>query len=124
MIISITSPAETRRNGFHEVVHDRMTRTLERFAHRIASVNVTLTNENGPRGGVDKLCRVTVVMPGRGQLTTTARHKNPLAAVRMAADRVRRMVLTKLKRPQALRVRRRKSVAAPLNSHSDEALQI
>lgn len=38
--------------------------SLGRLRHRVLGVAVTLDDENGPRGGVDKSCRVRVALGG------------------------------------------------------------
>ena len=114
MKISIHAPLEAEQTGFLDTISGRMTRALARFSDRISSVNVALVDENGPRGGIDKQCRVSVVMPRLGQVSASAKHENPWAAVRQATERVRRMILTKLKRPTALQVRRRKNPMEPM----------
>lgn len=62
-----------------EAMHDHLERraqfALGRFAGAIRNVQVSLLDENGPRGGIDKRCRVmlsprrgeTIVVEGRGQ---------------------------------------------------------
>ena len=105
MNISITGPAEIKTDSFRESVVRQLTRVLARFSHRITRVDIALTDENGPRGGVDKQCRISVRMPGFESCVTTAKNENPLAAVAQAAARARRMVMTRLKRPRSLRDR-------------------
>lgn len=109
MHITVNTTTEAKHDGFADSVADRVTRTLSRFSNRISRVMVTLTDENGPRGGVDKQCRVSVVMPRFGELAVSAKDENPWAAVAQAALRIRRKIVTKLKRPQSLRARQRTS---------------
>ena len=109
MDITITAPSEIERSNFRDFVAERLKRTLTRFSNRIASVDIAVTDENGLRGGVDKLCRVSVRMPGIGEIATTAKDENPWAAVTHAARRARRMVMTKLKRPRSQRARARRN---------------
>ena len=116
MKITIHAPLETGEVGFLDSITDRMTRTLARFSDRISSVEVAIVDENGPRGGIDKQCRVNVVMPRLGQVSASAKHENPWAAFKQATERVRRMILTKRKRPTALQVRRRKNLTEPMPS--------
>ena len=110
MRITINAPSDAMCLQYQDSVLEQLTKTLVRFSKRIASVNVILTDENGPRGGIDKLCRVSIVMPRLGQLSASATHESLPAAVAEAAVRVRRLVLTKLKRPKS--VQRRKRVRA------------
>ncbi len=121
MRISINAPSETRRHDLEVSVIGRLSKMLARFSNRITSVNVTLTDENGPRGGIDKLCRVNVVMPRFGQVSASATHDNPWAAVAQAAARVRRIVLTELKRPKSRQIRNRKSHSESSESQSEVA---
>ena len=45
------------RHGFEEV----LTRSLDRFRHRLKKVFVFIDDVNGPRGGVDKQCRCVLI---------------------------------------------------------------
>ncbi len=124
MKISIHAPLEAVHIGLLDSITDRMTRALARFSDRISSVNVAIVDENGPRGGIDKQCRVSVVMPRLGKVSASAKHENPWAAVAEATSRVRRMVLTKLKRPKALQVRRRRNPSEPMPSETSELAEL
>ena len=115
MKISIHAPLEIEQIGFQDSITGRITRAFARFSDRISTVDVAIVDENGPRGGIDKQCRVSVVMPRFGQVSASAKHENPWAAVTEATERVRRMILTKLKRPKALQVRRRKNPTEPMS---------
>ena len=46
----------------------RLTFALSRFASRIEKVDVFLTDQNGPKGGLDKSARVVVRTRGLGDL--------------------------------------------------------
>ncbi|MEQ9411787.1 MAG: hypothetical protein RIK87_28990 [Fuerstiella sp.] len=107
MQISVANPASRLSDVFRGAVGSRLQTALARFSNRITQVEATLSDENGPRGGVDKQCRVSVVMPGIGTISTSARHENLMAAVGQAARRARRIVITKLKRPSSVRAKRR-----------------
>ena len=108
MDITIVPSPETRTDGFRESVADRLRQRFSRFSHRIAHIDVALTDENGPRGGADKQCRVRVLMHGLGEIATTARDDSVWAAIDQAVMRARRKVVTKIKRPRSLRERFRR----------------
>lgn len=107
MRVSVTSSIEQVTPSARESIRAALFSTFARFASRIEQVSVLVIDENGPRGGVDKVCRVTVRMLGHGTVVTTARREKLMAAVGEAAQRARRIVVTKLKRPHSLRLRRR-----------------
>lgn len=46
--------------GLRACVREKLDTTLDRLASKIASVRIQLTDENGPRGGLDKRCVLTV----------------------------------------------------------------
>lgn len=49
--------------AFIERARDRIDRKLGRFSAGVARVTVRITDENGPKGGVDMRCRIKVVLP-------------------------------------------------------------
>ncbi|QDS99552.1 hypothetical protein HG15A2_28760 [Adhaeretor mobilis] len=102
---------------------NRLMKTLARFSDRITRVDVTLTDENGPRGGVDKRCRLSVIMPGNGELATSAKDENPWKAIDRAVRRARRIVVTKLKRPITLRTRGHQNEPVEERSQNEEAAE-
>lgn len=46
--------------GVRACVRDKIDTTLDRLSSKIAAVRIQLTDENGPRGGLDKRCVLTV----------------------------------------------------------------
>lgn len=124
MRITVSTSLEPRRSTLRALIQSLLANTLQRFSTRISQVSVLVTDENGPRGGVDKLCRIHLLVPGMGAVTTTARHERPLVAVAEAARRARRVVVDKLKRPRSLRARRRSTDPwqLPLDTHNDSSL--
>jgi hypothetical protein len=107
--ITITGPEEINKNGFRDTVANRLTQALIRFSRRIDRVDVAITDENGPRGGIDKHCRIRVQMPGIQPFVSTAKDESSWAAVSRAVTRARRQVTTKLTRPRSQRERFRRS---------------
>lgn len=76
-----------------ERVNHRLRFALGRFVQKIASVQVTLEDTNGPRGGVDKRCRLRLVLRKGGE-PLLAEDTDPeiAAAIDRAALRLSRMV--------------------------------
>lgn len=78
---------------------------LARFSNRVSQVIALLSDENGPRGGVDQHCRITLAMARGGQLVAEAADVDMLVAVGRAADRMARRLRETVDRRRALRVR-------------------
>lgn len=65
---------------------------LDRFSSRVASVKVTLNDVNGPRGGLDKECKIYVRLAGGVLLTTRTLAKDVFEAISLCADKCKRRV--------------------------------
>lgn len=108
MRISITGPDVVSSKRLQLAIEERLERAFQRVSHRIDRVDVAVTDENGPRGGVDKQCRIRVYMPGFEPFVATAKGEHRWAAISRAVIRARRKVMTNLKRPQSVRERLRR----------------
>lgn len=73
--------------------------SLGRFIRHIRSIEVLLEDFNGPRGGVDKRCRIDLYLKRGGRMTSSAKSLDGAAAVTIAARRAR--VLLHRKRQRA-----------------------
>lgn len=69
-------------------IERKLCRSLERFTHRITKVVVFLRDVNGPRGGVDKACRVLVKARGCSAAVAWVVDPNWYAAIDRATARV------------------------------------
>lgn len=87
---------------------DRTLQTsLQRFAGRVRNVRITLQDVNGPRGGVDKSCRIQAqLFPSRRWVMHEARDANVFAAITVALQRVKHAVRKAFERRSAWRERR------------------
>ena len=86
-----------------EIVERRLGFALGRFGARIRRVEVLLTDVNGPRGGVDKTCRIVARIVPRGEVRVEAADVGVEAAVSRAAERISRRVSTELERRRTTR---------------------
>ena len=82
-------------------VTQRIRLALQRFAHDVASVTVTLLDINGPRGGRDKVARVRLRTRQRGAVQIEETDSEVLRALTYAIDRVRRSFVRDLGRQRA-----------------------
>lgn len=73
----------------------RVREALQRFADRVESVVVRIDDLNGPRGGVDKSCRLAVRGP-KLSLIVEHRHADPQEALTRALRRIARTLARRI----------------------------
>ena len=85
---------------------------LSRFGEEVTTVLVRLTDVNGPKGGPDKRCQVTVRGPRFGSATLTDLNADAYAAVESAIERLGHTVGRELARARS----DRRSAPSPASS--------
>ena len=94
------TPAHIRAVGAPIEVQDRaylrrkLGMKLGKFARAIERVSVRIKDVNGPRGGIDKLCRIKVVLSGLPSVVVEEQH----ASLQAAMDRALRRTETAVRR--------------------------
>jgi putative sigma-54 modulation protein len=82
-------------------VERRLRFALARFSGRIRRANVFLADQNGPRGGVDKTCRIVVRLSEGGDVVAEVSDVDWVIAVDRAATRVGHSTSRELARRRA-----------------------
>lgn len=100
-------------NALREHIARRARFQLSRFNGEIGSVVVRIGDINGPKGGADKRCHVTVCGPSIGPVVIADVHADAYSATDMALERVARTLGRELQR-----TRTRRSEARSLRSRS------
>ena len=85
-------------NNLRSYVERRLGFALDRFEQRIRRVSICLADLNGPRGGVDKVCRIQAQVSLAGTLTVEERSADIYRAVDGAAHRLQKSVRRTLRR--------------------------
>lgn len=99
--------------ALQEFVRRRLDFALDRFEDRLRSVTVRLVDVNGPRGGVDKECRIQLDLPGDRPVVVGARNEDLYAAIGDAVDRSAGVLSKRLSRqPRRRGSRRERAFAA------------
>jgi len=78
--------------GFRDLVRLRLGRKLGKFARHIERVSVRFDDDNGPRGGVDVVCRAKAVLIGLPSQVVEERGADPLEAFQRVAVALERTV--------------------------------
>jgi putative sigma-54 modulation protein len=81
-----------RHVGWNDELRQQVERSIDfavdRHRGRIDRISVYLSDLNGPRGGVDKLCQITADLRGTRPVLILERGKGLLAVVNRAARRL------------------------------------
>lgn len=81
-----------------EEVRHRIRSALDRLSLAIDTVDVTLTDINGPRGGADKQCRLRVRGPSIPRIVIEHVGHDTIATVTAAAERTQQAVVRRMAR--------------------------
>lgn len=81
-----------------DYVARRLQFALGRHAEHVRRVDITLEDINGPRGGVDKACRIHVTLAHAGTLHVAELQADVRTAIDLGADRVGQLIAHKLAR--------------------------
>src|SRR5688572_20251512 len=100
-------PAHIRADGPPVNAEDRaylrrkLGMKLGKFARAVERVSVRIRDVNGPRGGVDKACRIKVVLTGLPSVVIDERRPSLQAAMDGALQRTERAVRRSMERRSA-----------------------
>ena len=94
----------TRANDFpltgaiDRFVKDELRSAFRRLDAEIISIDVSMKDANGPKGGVDKQVLICVHLRNRQQLALDTAHTNLYAAIKTGVKRTRRTVQRALRK--------------------------
>ncbi|MFT5300004.1 MAG: putative sigma-54 modulation protein [Mariniblastus sp.] len=77
---------------------ERATATLSKFGFNVISVELTVLDVNGPRGGIDKQCRVIVKLRKMDDVAASIKEETFSKAIFRAINRAERAVSRKIQR--------------------------
>ena len=96
-------------------IRHKLSRTLGKFTQSVERITVRVTDVNGPRGGVDQLCRIKVVLRNLPSVIVEARNAfidNAFRRALAGAERtVRRSLQRRRMKPRKVGVRSNARVA-------------
>lgn len=98
MRIEIQARGFALTQGLRAHVDRRLQFALSRFQDRLGRITVHLSDVNGPRGGVDKLCQLRLCVQGLPQIVVKDTEADLYIAVDRAAERAGRLLRCQLRR--------------------------
>ena len=91
-----------RNVGITEAQDENIKRCLQfafdRFSSHVRTIDVSISDVNGPKGGDDLLCRMKVALQGKGELLVEGKGISVEALVAETADRASLAVSRRLDR--------------------------
>lgn len=115
---TLRTPAHVRVIGVEldeenrALIRRKLGMKLGKFAPSIERVTVRVTDANGPRGGVDHVCNVKVVLSGLPSVVAERRGAAPHAAIDLALRATEQAVRRSVGRRRTKPLRRSSSVTA------------
>lgn len=98
MKIDIQSRTFALTPGLRAHVERRLRYSLDAAGTRLRHIVVRLTDDNGPRGGVDKCCRIQATLAGARPVLIEQNDADLYAAVDRAAARAARAIAERVGR--------------------------
>lgn len=103
MKIDVRFRALQASDALREYVARRIHFQLSRFNGEVSSVHVSISDVNGPKGGPDKRCQVTVRGRALGPVRVVDLSEDAYSVVDMAVERAARAVGREIERTRAAR---------------------
>jgi ribosome hibernation promoting factor len=93
-------------NSMRVFLEHRLSFALSRFDSRIRKITVIIEDVNGPRGGIDKSCRITVQLKESRDIVIGDQDADVAKCIAHAAERVGRSVARAVDRSRRGHVRK------------------
>ena len=86
-----------------EYVSHRLSLALDRKQYSIQAMKVRISDQNGPKGGIDKHCQIQLTLPGLPTVVVTEKGNDVAAMVDQAAHRAAQAIDRLLSRAKSIR---------------------
>jgi putative sigma-54 modulation protein len=98
MQIQISGRKMKPSNRLREHIQRRLNFALQRFAQHIRKLHVQVRDLNGPRGGVDKSCQLTIFLMSGATRVLEERAKSAYLAIDCLVDKAATSIARRLQR--------------------------
>src|SRR5947209_20351484 len=98
MQIQISGRKMKPSNRLREHIQRRLNFALQRFAQHIRKLHVQVRDLNGPRGGVDKSCQLTIFLMSGATRVLEERAENAYLAIDCLEDKPATSIARQMKR--------------------------
>lgn len=119
MHIEIKSQGFAMTQGLHNYTMQRLQPFVDLVRDRARRISVNLSDENGPRGGIDKRCLISISMAGSPAVVIEDTHADMYSAINGGSKRALRSVLSRLSRKRQHRGKTSCFVAYDMTDNND-----
>lgn len=98
MQLDIQTNGFSLTDGIREYTRRSMKFAYDRDNGQIMLARVSLADINGPRGGVDKRCQITLTLAGKSNIVIEDTESDLYVAIDRATDRCERTLIRQLER--------------------------
>jgi ribosomal subunit interface protein len=106
MLVNIQSRHFSLSAALSKYVKSKIQIMLSRYESKIISINVSLFDINGPKGGEDKCCKIIIKINGSSSIVVQETAEDLYDAINSCSRRTRRAV----KRQLSIHVRTRRKI--------------
>lgn len=92
MPLCITDHGHLLDDNLRQLAERRLMFALSRFESRILQIDLVVNDDNGPRGGIDKACRISVTLRHAADVVVRDKDSDIAKCVSRAAERAGRAV--------------------------------
>jgi len=106
MLVNIQSRHFSLSEALSKYVKSKVQIMMSRYESKINSINVSLFDINGPKGGEDKCCKIIIKINGASSIVVQETAEDLYDAINTCSRRARRVV----KRQLSVHVRTRRKI--------------
>jgi ribosomal subunit interface protein len=116
MLVNIQSRHFSLSEALSKYVKSKVQIMLSRYDSKVNSINVSLFDINGPKGGEDKCCKIIIKINGASSIVVQETAEDLYDAINTCSRRARRA----LKRQLSIHVRTRRKISDIFRLNSEE----
>lgn len=106
MIFEIHTRGFSLTGALAEAIEMRLNAITAGWREQLTRIDVTLSDVNGPKGGVDKVCKIRCMMAGNEPVFVESMAMDMYEAIHASFDKIKRLINKKRKRIVARRHRK------------------
>lgn len=92
MLIDIQAQHVPLSPAAKEKIRNKLAATFSRFDHHVNAVTFRISDNNGPKGGLDKSCCLTVKLDKTKDVVITGKYENTFQCLERSCERAKKNI--------------------------------